>query len=79
MIDIVCEAGALLESERAAFEVSVIRQIFNINESDHSVEASTVTTEQLVTSLNTFKIRQEIIKVYEDKFQLVEVLESYGE
>jgi hypothetical protein len=32
-----------------------------------------------VTSLNTFKIRQEIIKVYEDKFQLVEVLESYGE
>lgn len=79
MIDIVSEAGALLPSERAAFEVSVIRQIFNINESDHSVEASTVTTEQLVTSLNTFKIRQEIIKVYEDKFQLVEVLESYGE
>lgn len=79
LIDIVSEAGALLASERPAFEVSVIRQIFNINESDHSVEASIVTTEQLVTSLNTFKIRQEIIKVYEDKFQLVEVLESYGE
>ena len=80
--DLACgdrEAGALLVSERPAFEVSVIRQIFNINESDHSVEASIVTTEQLVTSLNTFKIRQEIIKVYEDKFQLVEVLESYGE
>ena len=79
LIDIVSEAGALLPSERVAFEVSVIRQIFNINESDHCVETSTVTTEQLVTSLNTFKIRQEIIKVYEDKFQLVEVLESYGE
>jgi hypothetical protein len=32
-----------------------------------------------VTSLNTFKIREEIIKVYRDKFSSVEVLESYGE
>ena len=43
------------------------------------MNTSQVTSEQVVRALNTFKIRDDIIKVYKNKFSSVEVLESYGE
>jgi len=79
LIEVVIKAGALNRSEKELFEESLLKQVFNINESDHSVESSTISTDQMVKALNTFNIRQEIIKAFEKKFKAVEVLESYGE
>jgi uncharacterized protein with NAD-binding domain and iron-sulfur cluster len=44
-IDTLIKGGALTKGEKSSFEKNVIKQVFNINENDHSVQTSTVTSE----------------------------------
>lgn len=45
LIEVVIKAGALKRGDKELFEQSILKQVFNINESDHSVETSVVTTD----------------------------------
>lgn len=45
LIDILIQKDQLKPEDRPAFETSVLKQIFNINEETHSAETSVITPE----------------------------------
>jgi hypothetical protein len=61
------------------FELCVLKMVYNLNASQHTIDDLSLSAELFITCLNSYLTQVEIIKQFLIEFGKVEMLESYGE